>query len=147
MTYHETTWNMRRVFELHEDCVEVSLKSQHLDAHDKIRYADLQPGIVRFWLRPLVPFRMGLVFLVVGVIGLVVSFLKPELEFLRVLPFVAPALAFIVLFGYARKVEYAQWKTSAGVVLLNVARSGPDKRQFDAFVAEIQHRIDSAKRG
>jgi hypothetical protein len=56
------------------------------------------------------------------------------------------ASALIVAIATMKKVEYASFcSEESGSVLLNVARSGPEKNQFDSFVNALVIQIDYAK--
>lgn len=56
------------------------------------------------------------------------------------------ASALIVAIATMKKVEYASFcPDDSGSVLLNVARSGLEKNQFDSFVNALVIQIDNAK--
>src|SRR4051812_38805746 len=56
------------------------------------------------------------------------------------------ASALVVAIATMKKVEYASFcSEDSGSVLLNVARSGPEKNQFDSFVNALVMQIENAK--
>ena len=44
-----------------------------------------------------------------------------------------------------KRVEYAQFRSKAGVVVLDVARSGPERQKFDGFVETLTRQIKAVK--
>ena len=57
------------------------------------------------------------------------------------------ASSLIVALATSRKVEYASFcADDYGSILFNVARSGPDKNQFDSFVTTLVIQIGHAKK-
>jgi hypothetical protein len=53
----------------------------------------------------------------------------------------------IVAIATMKKVEYARFCSEGyGMLLLNVARSGPDRNRFDSFVQALVSQIECAKK-
>ena len=44
-----------------------------------------------------------------------------------------------------KRIEYAQFRSRAGVVVLDVARSGPERHRFDGFVETLIWQIKALK--
>ena len=42
---------------------------------------------------------------------------------------------------YGRRIEYTQFVSHNGIAMLDVARSGPDRRRYDEFVALLKDAI------
>lgn len=55
------------------------------------------------------------------------------------------------IFGFAlvtltfRKIEYARFRNEAGIIVLNIARSGPERRKFDEFIDTMVRQIKTLK--
>ncbi|MCC7424974.1 MAG: hypothetical protein IT428_32280 [Planctomycetaceae bacterium] len=146
--YRETSERTRRRFELFADRIVVHFKSIHSDGETTIRLDELNPESDRIRVRPLKPIRISFFILFIGVLGLIASYVRPELNRHYNLGVQSLVLVFAPLFlliKFGAKVEYVRFKTKAGVVVLDVGRSGPDKRQFDSFVTELRDRISACQ--
>ena len=133
-TYREKRFDGQRRFELFADRVlvrgNVSLKSEFETA---VPLRSLAPHVTRPRLRN--PAFWGGLWTLLGSVFLcavLVGFNAPD--FPLVLAGTGVLSGSALMLATARKVEFASFSSGAGVRVLDVARSGPDARRFDAFV-------------
>ncbi len=86
---------------------------------------------------------LGIPLSTIVALTLIVGFKMPPFEFISGLAMAFVAISIVVAFITRKRVEYAQFNSTAGHPLLNVARAGPDRLRFDEYVAEIQSRIEA----
>jgi hypothetical protein len=146
--YHEVRPNGRRQFELFKDRVIVQSRSARVDSEITVILADLRPEPNRLLVRPK-EFGMGLLMLLVSValalIGVVASGPAPG-RIGNGLPWFACAggffvVALVIFSKTLRKIAFIQFVSHTGHPLLDVARAGPQRDEFDSFVQTLIDRI------
>ncbi len=50
-----------------------------------------------------------------------------------------------IFWKFGAKLEYARFLNHSGVVLLDIARRGPQQHEFDDFISELSNRIADAQ--
>jgi hypothetical protein len=151
--YYEVRPNGRRQFELFKDRLIVRSKSARVDSEITIILADLRPEPNRLFVRPK-EFGMGLLMLmgsvVIAVLGVMVRDLAPVPNEKILLMFACAGafffVAMVILSKTLRKVEFLQFVSHHGHTLLDVARSGPQRAEFDPFVQALIDRIRANQR-
>jgi hypothetical protein len=148
--YSEVRPNGRRQFELFTDRVIVKAKSARADTESTIMLADLRPEPNRLRVRPN-EFGVGLLMLVasvaLGLFAVLATGLPPSTADKN---FVWWALAgglffvsLVILAKTFRKIEFLQFVSNHGTALLDVARAGPQRAGFQAFVETLIGQIRS----
>jgi hypothetical protein len=151
--YDEVRPNGRRSFELFADRMIVRSRSARLDSEITIMLADLRPEPNRLLVRPK-EFGLGLLMLVgslvTAIVGGVVRGSAPVPDEKHLIWFAcAGALAFVAMVIFsktARKVEFIQFVSHNGHPLLDVARAGPQRAEFDPFVQTLIARIPANRK-
>ena len=149
-SYNEVRWDGKRRFELHADRVSVSGKGGGSTFETMVMLANLRPEPDKLWVRNRV-FMLGIVMLLLSFvlfIGTVQSLQQNRQT--PGFPIMQPSLAVgLLIVGLAictqtsAKVEFARFQSNAGIVLLDVARAGPDRRKFQEFVELLVKQIRS----
>jgi hypothetical protein len=147
LTYSQATLSGKARYELFPD--KIVIRGGVAGSYDYEQTLDLKkisPEYIRLRVRPKVAW-----------ISLCLSILTGFACFVLVQDFSVPdaipgtlgifsASAIIVAAATMKKVEYASFcSEGSGSVLLNVARSGPGRNQFDSFVNALVLQIDFAK--
>lgn len=133
MKYNEFVFasERKRTFILSEDRISVRHGEMFL-------LSDLRPEfrIVRSrtpaWLG-------GVIFVATGITAL----FFPEV-FDRKLVWVLAAMGLVMALAGFKRIEYAVFDDKEGVEAISIARAGPDRSKFDAFVEEISRRVREA---
>lgn len=123
-----------------------SVYGAHFEA--RVPLATLEPTISRlfvrtgfFWFGWTLAGGSGLVCLVLASLSPAVSW-----SFWPIWVIIALGIGGVVLLGMSwRKVEFAQFRSQAGVTVLDVARAGPQRGQFDTFLDALAREIQNAK--
>ena len=144
-TYEETRLEGRRTFHLSDHQVVVSVRSPSKDVDIPFDLAHISPAFLRMRIRPKV-YGIGVALLILPwcfiVLGMISRVVTPTPEL-----FIIPAALSIVGLAIAivsfRKVEYAHFRTAAGITAFDIASSGKQADQFDEFVEMIVQRIQA----
>lgn len=134
---------MRRKFELFEDRILVTIWKPLSRQEIPIELAKLDSTAGRLWkVKPY--FRLS------SVMGVLLLLTFPLT--IRVFAWqiawlhwgVSGLVAGLLITGF-QKVEWAQFRNIANIVVLDIARHGPDKKKHEAFVDRIMMQIELAK--
>lgn len=147
-TYSEATLTGKRRYELYPDKILVEgAVSGSYDYERGFTLSKISTEYITLRIRPLVAWVALITCIVTGFASflLVYEFAVSS----RVLPGVLgiySGSALIVAIATMKKVEYARFcSEDYRIVLLSVARSGPDKKQFDTFVQAVVNQIVQAR--
>jgi len=147
-TYSEVRFDGKRSFQLFADRVvvrgSVTLTS---DFDTSIPLASLQVEPTRLHIRHRV-FVGGLWIATVSsilVAILVGGFHFSFLDWPVWLPAGFGVMGLLFMAATVRKVEFVQFKSNAGVTVLDIARSGKDASRFDSFIETLRSQIKKAK--
>jgi hypothetical protein len=151
--YHEVRPNGRRQFELFKDRVIVTSRSARLDSEITVILADLRPQPNRLLVRPK-EFGLGLLMLlgsmVLAIVGTVARGAAPGPNDEGLIWFACAGAFFLVslaiLSKTLRKIEFMQFVSHHGHPLLDVARAGPQRAEYDSFVQTLIDRIRANQR-
>ena len=141
-TYAERRFDGRRLFELYANRIAIS-GTASLGARFELNISldALVPAPDRLWARPN-GFWSG--------IGMLVVFSTVPLGFASVLSvwwkglFWGLAVSGLLLaLATSRRIEWAVFRNAAGVQLLTIARSGPSRNNFQAFVDAVRGAIQA----
>ncbi len=142
-TYREIRLEGRRTFRLFDDHVVVSVRSAARDLDLPYDLGNLCPNYLRMRIRPKV-YGLGVGLLVLpwclAALGILSKIVIPTGEFF-VLPASFSILGFAITAVSFGKVEYAHFRTKAGVTAFEVAKAGKQADHFDEFVGLIVRRI------
>ena len=139
--YYEVTTTAKRNLELCESTVFIRGEGPGIHSEITVQLADLRPLPNRVWFRHRIFYIAALI-----ILGSLIGTLY-ALKDLRALEFTLPCLfigSLICAFTF-RKVEYAVFLSSAGLSLLTIARSGPDRDNFEDFVEKLIQQIEATK--
>ena len=149
-TYREQRFDGKRVFELFADRVRICGSAQlSSEFETSIPLATLNPTPMRIRIRNKA-FWSGLWMLLGTVVldtVLVSSFHVPPESFSVGLIGCIGMGGFVLMLATARKVEFISFTSTAGVHVLDLARSGPDARNLDSFVELVSTNISNATPG
>jgi hypothetical protein len=146
--FHEVRPNGRRHFELFKDRLIIRSRTARVDSEITIMLANLRPEPNRLRVRPK-EFGLGVMLLVIA-IGLALSAAltarmapNPRLWYTAWLSIAAGTLfvSLVIFAKTARKIEFLQFVSHQGNILLDVARSGPQRHEFDGFVETLIKQI------
>jgi hypothetical protein len=151
--YYEVRPSGRRQFELLADRVIVETKSIRIEAVMTVMLADLRPEPNILRIRPK-EFNVGLTFLLAavgfGFYGFLAHAPAPPADDRSILWFALAAgclLASLVVFSKTfQKIEYMQFVSHQGKPLLDVARAGPQRADFDQFVETLIDQIEASQK-
>jgi hypothetical protein len=148
MTYAERRFEGTRTFQLFPDRV-VIRGSEVLSAEyeQTVRLESLNAEFDHMWYRH--PNFMHGIYLAVGSL-IAVSVLHSGFgmsvgTYLGGMAAVGVITGLLLAFATRKKVEYAVFKTQAGVAGLSVARSGKQVRDYDAFVQRLVQQIRTCR--
>jgi hypothetical protein len=145
--YYEVRPSGRRYFDLFADRVIVKARSANADSEITIRMSDLrpEPNLVR--VRPK-EFGLGLGLMLISLGCGIISVPFGFAERLDRATFLWPASAgafllvsLVIMFKTFKKIEFTQFVSHHGRPLLDVARSGPQRGDYDAFVETLISQI------
>jgi hypothetical protein len=140
LIYLETRFSGRRRFELHPDKICIQGKTFLISDFDiSVKLKDLDPNYQRLRVREKA-FVSGIWLIIVPLItaeilhsAFKVSFENPVMG----LMFCFSVCGAVTCVATFRKVEFYQFKNSSGIAVLDIARSGKDKKHFDKFVEQL----------
>jgi hypothetical protein len=146
-TYAETRLEGRRKFTLLPDRLLVSGKGFAGDVELSFELATLSPVIDRCRIRPRF-FRYGFLLLLLPWCSLAMFRFAIRGDSASDWITVAASLSivgFIIAAVSVRKVEYAMFKSQAGVAAVDIARAGREADRFDSFIDAVTKQIQVAK--
>ena len=142
--YRERRFGARRDFRLLDDVVSVHGRTFLLSEFDStVPLQALIPTPSRIKIRS-PTFLAGLAVFVFAVTLVFMFWNGPGPRQNLIIFVLGGLLALVCLavgFAIFRKIEFAQFQNAAGVVVLDIARAGPDRSSFDAFVGTITSRV------
>jgi len=146
MTYSERRFDGHRDFELQSDRVLVKGR-EFLGAEfeQTILLEMLQPEVNR--ARAHTRGFGGGITLIVAAMGIKQGFGLSVFSYWGGLASVLAVGGVLLTLATSRRINWVIFKSRAGVDSLTIARSGPDKERFDAFVQAIVTQIDKARSG
>jgi hypothetical protein len=149
VTYNQATLSGKARFELFPDKIVIrGGVSGSYDFEQTLDLKNISAEYIKLRIRPTVAWISLFISIITGFVCFVLihDFRLPD-----AIPGtlgIVSASALIVAIASMKKVEYASFcSNDSGSVLLNVARSGPEKDQFDGFVNALVKQIDNAKHG
>lgn len=144
----ETGFGYCRLLELHEDHILVRAGASGQKASEiRIRLDSLRPEPNRVYMKDPRVFKPTLFCAAsLFLFGLYYGFTERQLETGMLSAMSMAALAVVLLFRFGPQIEYAQFVHESGPPGVDVARSGPQKKDFDMFVARIIDQIRKRKR-
>ena len=149
-TYREVRFDGKRQFDLFADTIRVrGAATMQSDVDTTIPLKRIDPRLIKLHIRNKM-FWGGLWMFMVGFIGAAILVGGFQLD-----PFgIAPGLVGIIgvtgvilCCATFRKCEFARFESDAGLPVLDIARSGPDKSTFDEFVGRVLQQIRSTRDG
>jgi hypothetical protein len=143
-TYHERfPLYMRRKFELFEDRIVVTISKTFSRQEIPVELARLDSNAGKLWkVKPYFPM------LVVLAVLLLLSSLLTIRVFPRPVAWTHWGLSVLVVVFLIRgfqKVEWAQFRNIANIVVLDIARHGPDQQKHEAFVDRVSMQAEMAR--
>ena len=149
-TYSEVRFDGARTFTLFPDRIIVRGKQTlHSDFETTIPLATLDANFDRLSIRNR-NFASGIWLAIIsfGLSGILLKGLKMSLaDFMPLMLFVVGFAGLILAAATFRKVEFLRFKNQAGVVVLDVARSGKQIKQFGPFIDALVRQIEVSKAG
>ena len=140
VTYSEVTLAGKRNYSLYSDKIVIKgVGTGSYEFDQTLLLTKISPEYIRLRIRPTVAWVSLTTFLLTGLasIVLVVEFAIQSTAVPGVLGIFSVA-ALTVAIATMKKVEYARFcSEDYGSVLLNVARSGPERNRFDSFVQAV----------
>ena len=134
---------LRRDFELHEDRLVVTIRRPWIRQEIPVDLSRLDANAGRLWkVKPWFPLA-----LVPGVLLLITAPLTVSV-FFRPVAWTHWGCSFLVgllLIRGFQKVEWAQFRNIAKVVVIDIARHGPDRLKHEAFVDRVMLQITLAR--
>lgn len=141
--YREATSRGRRFFELFEDHIRVQVRSINVNSVLNIPLSNLCPEPNRLFVR-MFEFWVGLMLFVIGTI-MTISMMAGDAMPVTLLSVIISSSCVVngaAISAYCvRRVEFTQFVSHTGIAMLDVARSGPDRRRYDEFVAMLKDTI------
>jgi hypothetical protein len=151
--YDEVRLNGRRQFELFKDRVIVRARTPRIDSEITVMLANLRPEPNRLRVRPKeIVFGVGLLWvaIVLAIFAMLTTGAAVNPRLWTTVWFSVAGGAFltalVIIAKTARKIEFLQFVSHQGNALLDVARSGPQRHDFDAFVDALIARIRANQR-
>jgi hypothetical protein len=152
--FREVRPNGRRQFDLLADRVIVHSRSARVDSEITIMLADLRPEPNRLLVRPK-EFALGLLILIASIPLAFIGFVVRESAAIRNEKYLmwfafAGAILFVslvILSKTSRKIPFTQFVSHNGHPLLDVARAGPQRADYDAFLETLIDRIRANQKG
>lgn len=142
-TYQETRLEGRRTFRLYDDHIVMSVRSAAKDVDIPYDLGEISPDFLKMRLRPKV-YGIGVGLLIIpwflAAQGIIAGLIIPTGEFF-LLPASFSILGLAITAVSFGKVEYAQFRSRAGVTAFDIARAGRQADHFDEFIGLIVLRI------
>jgi hypothetical protein len=152
-TYSERQIGMKRDFALYADRVIVKGENMRLMFETPVMLADLRPTSQKIWKRHWI-FRLGLLIIFASIVPLilfvVVRLVNPRDSAAVVFLAIGSGLAIVggtICLSARRRIEWTQYVNQYGTqILLDVARTGPEKDRYDEFIEALDLQILTAPR-
>jgi hypothetical protein len=128
---------------LYPDSIRVSGNTRLAKFDTTIRLGTLEPNFERIWFHQNSAYIFGLLF-VVGLVALWVLAVGLNRGLSDPLSVAAGAFAltsFLFALVAGQRIELVRFRSHAGVPLLDVARAGKRKSEFDGFVSTLAERV------
>lgn len=149
VTYNEVTLAGNRKYELYSDRIVISgVNTWSYQFEQTVLLTKISPEYIKVRMRPKLAWNSLTFSILTGLasIVLVYEFSIQSTAVPGVLGIFSGS-ALIVAIATMKRVEYAQFCSEGyASVLLNVARSGPDRNRFDSFVQAIVIGIEQAEK-
>jgi len=134
---------MKRKFELFENRIVVTISKAFSRQEIPVELARLDSNVGKLWkVKPYFPLMI-----VLAVLLLLTSLLTVRV-FPRSVAWTHWGLSFLVVVFLIRgfqKVEWAQFRNIANIVVLDIARHGPDQQKHEAFVDRVMMQTEMAR--
>jgi hypothetical protein len=147
--YREVTLFGKRNYELHSDkIVVVGAGMGSYEFEQTLLLTKISPNYIRLRIRPSIAWISLTISIVTGLLSVVLvrEFAIRSAAIPGVLG-IFSCSALIVAIATMKRVEYARFCSDGyGSMLLNVARSGPERNQFENFVQKLVSQIEPAKK-
>jgi hypothetical protein len=152
--YCEVGLEGKRLFELFEDRVIVTIRSKRREAEITTMLANLRPEPNRVLIRPeefgynLLMLLVSVGFAIFGAIarGRVPAMTSEAFFWVLIIAGSLFVYSLVILWKTPRKIEFVQFVSHDERPLLNVARAGPQRAEFDSFVQTLTDRIRANQR-
>ena len=148
-TYSEVTLAGKRKYELYSDkIVTRGIGTWCYEFEQTLALTKISPDYIRLRIRPTVAWISLTIFFLTGLLSVVLvrEFAIHSSAVPGVLGIFSGS-ALIVAIATMKRVEYARFCSEGyGSVLLNLARSGPERNRFDGFVQALVSQIEYAKK-
>lgn len=147
-TYYKVRIDGKRTFELHADSIRIRGSSIRKSVDATIPLKRIEPRVMQ---RAYVRHRAAIICALLCVVCVAAwGFFVPLGGFplestISLLPMVGAPIYLVIALLTFRKVEFAQFGNDAGVVAFDIARSGPERANFDAFVERVVQQIRIAR--
>lgn len=148
-TYTEVTLLGKRKYQLFPDNIDIKgAGNLSYEFEQTLVLNKISPNYIRLRIRPTVAWVSLTMCFLTGLACVVLIYEFPiQSSAIPGVLGIFSASALIVAIATMKKVEYARFcSEDYGSVLLNVARSGPEKNQFDSFVQALVTQIEHAKK-
>jgi hypothetical protein len=148
LVYRESLWWGRRTFELLDDRVVLRIRSSGQTSDFTFLLSSLRPDPNVHHIRPK-PFVIGFLLVIIPLVLHGYSLGEYGHLFPGVIGGVVGFFGFVglVVCAYCyRKIEFASFVNSTGIMVFDIGDSGPDRARFQAFVAETIQRIHDSQR-
>jgi hypothetical protein len=148
-TYSEVTLTGKRKYELYSDSIVIKGSGTwSYEFEQTLVLKKISPDYVRLRIRPSVAWISLTMFLLTGLACILLIYEFPiRSDAIPGVLGIFSGSALIVALATMRKVEHARFcSENYASVLLSVARSGPERNQFDTFVQTLVSQIEHAKK-
>ncbi len=151
--YEETQPHQKRRFVLYAETIRVTGSTLSGDGDQTISLNQLDPIFARSWVYSYY-FAVGVWVFLLAICAFLAISIVTEIQDARTLPArlmgmtgSIAAVGLVLVFANRRKIEFAVFRSDAGVPILTVARAGRSASEFDSFVALLVERIALARGG
>lgn len=141
LTYREVLAAGERTFHLDGDLLTIRGRTPLRSSFETtVRLAEADPHPTLLWIRPRLFFLLVGLALLFAIASLVAtaSGVATERNMADLIMWCAAGLMLVLSSRCFRKVRFTQFRNRSGVVLFDVAQSGPDRARYDAFIAAIR---------
>jgi len=148
VTYREVRPDGKRLFFLNDNALSIKGSNTFKSSFElTIDLKDADPNVLLLWVRP------GLCFSLLGLTALFAtaavvtraSGWATDENIADLVMWGFAGLMAILALASAKKIKFTHFKNKTGVVLFDVAQSGPDKNKYDLFIASIISSIASRR--
>jgi hypothetical protein len=139
-SYHEYRFDGDQFAEILEDRVVIKGKRTFgIEYECSLMLSTLDPTPNRIRARP-AGFYQGMAISVAALFLTKAPFFGPDTSYYG-FPWVLVGAGLLLTMATARKIEWAQFKTTSGSAAFNIAKAGKRGGNFDRFVEHLSHRI------